>query len=333
MSDLPIQSSGLGVASVGQRSRQSPIRHAVLLAGAVGAKSLAVRLGRSILDLPLETGVSLLDVWTVRLEESKGCSASGWPAPDVLVLAGQTDPLPMGANAGPEGHHAGQPRLRAARDTHGYRGTAGALRDLFAAFGAEDYVLVGTASQCPDAGLIAQLVADADPSAGVTLSADAVGAPSGLMLIRCGALREVASVGYIDLKEQALPRIASTAGVRVIRCQGGVSPAIRDLRTYLDAVHSWHRSESVRGAAVLDPFEERWRPTFAVVEPGAQVATGARIHDSVVLAGARVEAGAQVVRSVVGAGGVVRRRSRVLDQLVVGPERIRSSDAPAGASA
>ncbi len=68
----------------------------------------------------------------------------------------------------------------------------------------------------------------------------------------------------------------------------------------------------------MNPFDERWRPVFSIIEPGAQVAAGARLHDSVVLEGGVVGPGSEVVRSVVGRGGIVRRKQRILDDLVVG---------------
>jgi NDP-sugar pyrophosphorylase family protein len=74
------------------------------------------------------------------------------------------------------------------------------------------------------------------------------------------------------------------------------------------------------GVNAVNPFEERWKPTFALVEEGALVSPGARLYDSVVLSGGTVGPGAEVVRSVVGMGGVVRRRQRVVGRLVVGDE-------------
>lgn len=318
MRDVPSQVGGPSATAGGGRTEAVRIRHFVLLAGAVGANSLASRLGRCVVDLPLAASFRLLDVWTRRVREYLSQVEPGFSDPEVLILAGEADPLPTVVAV------EGGPRVRAVRDAQDYRGTAGVLRDLCDGFRDDEHVLVGTASQCPDEGLISQLVAEADPASGVTLSAARDGAPSGLMLIRCGALRQVTSVGYIDLKEQALPRIASTTGVRVVESPVGVSPPIRNIRSYLDAVQSWHRSGSLRGMSSLSPFEERWKPSFSVVEAGAKVAANARLHDSVVLSGGVVESGCEVVRSVVGPGGVARRKDRVLDQLLLGSERART---------
>jgi NDP-sugar pyrophosphorylase family protein len=67
-----------------------------------------------------------------------------------------------------------------------------------------------------------------------------------------------------------------------------------------------------------DPYREEWERSFAVIEPGADVADSATIHDSVVLAGASVGKDAVVVRSVVCPGAVVGAGTRCVGQ-VVGP--------------
>jgi mannose-1-phosphate guanylyltransferase len=289
-----------------------PIRSFILLAGA-GTKSLSSRLGRSVLDLPITADVRLLDVWQGRIQHFLAQAGAG---PDdvegcrLVVSLGESDVLPA------PGSGEGLPPVRIAKDASDLRGTAGALRDLCVALSDSDQVVVGVASQCPDEGDLGRLVEEADPSAGVTLTADPDGAPSGLMVLRRAALESIPAIGFIDLKEQALPKIAKTHGVAVRGCVG-VSPPLRDLATYLQALRSWHRSGSLRGLDASDPFGERWAPAFSVVEPGAQVAANARLHDSVVLSGAVVESGCEIVRSVVGPGAVVRKRTRVVSQLVV----------------
>jgi hypothetical protein len=302
-SDAPAGSEGSGLMR---------IRSFVLLAGSVSASSLASRVGRSVLDLPLADSLRLSDVWRRRIRELVKASDSTTPDPELLVLAGESSPMPATVEA------EGLPRLRVERDASEYRGTAGALRDLCEDFADDDHVLVGNASQCPDEGLLPRLISGALPGDGVTLGVGRDGAPSGLMLVRTGALRNIPRVGFIDLKEQALPRIAATSGVRVVESPERASPPLRDIRTYLDALRSWHRSGSLLGVSAVNPFEERWTPAFSIVEDGAEVAPSARLHDSVVLAGGVVGPGCEVVRSVVGPGGVVRRKDRVLEQLVVG---------------
>lgn len=311
MGDSPSNSLRQSVTAPRWRGEPLRIRSIVLLAGAVSPGSLAARLGRSVLDFPVESSMSLLDVWRRRIDALVHDTLLDASAMEVRILADEANPLPHVASGGPL-------RMYAERDAGRYRGTAGVLRDLCARFRDDDHVVVGTASQCPDDGLLQQLVAESDPSDGVTLGSGRDGAPNGLLLVRCEALRQISPVGYVDLKEQALPRIAKTSRVRVVVNSAEGSTAIRDLGQYVDAVRSWHCFGSLRGVRSVQPFEERWRPVFSIVEKGAQVAPTARLHDSVVLAGGVVDAGCHLVRSVVGPEGVVRSGRRIIDQLVVG---------------
>jgi mannose-1-phosphate guanylyltransferase len=293
------------------------VRSIVLLAGTVGPESLPARVGRSVLDLPIDRSLRLLDVWLLRIGELSHEFGPGVPGAAVRVLCGESDPMPRTAALN------GLP-VSAERDRGRFRGTAGVLRDLCDRFGEADHVLVGTASQCPDAGVLERFIASADPSDGVTLGVTSDGAPNGLMLVRCGALAPIPAVGYIDLKEQALPRIAEAYGVRVVVSPGVGTTPIRGVEDYIDVVRSWHRLGTLRSLRAARPFDERWRPAFSIVETGADVAPGSRIHDSVVLAGGVVGDGCELIRSVVGPGGVARRGRRVVDQVLTGV-------APAGA--
>jgi len=65
-----------------------------------------------------------------------------------------------------------------------------------------------------------------------------------------------------------------------------------------------------------DPLGEDWWATFSVIEPGAQVASSARVHDSVVLNGAKVGENTVLVRSVIGPGARIGRNQAVVDQVV-----------------
>lgn len=292
---------------------RTQIRNLVLLAGSVSATGFAGRLGRSVLDLPLSTSARLADAWVRRVSEL----VSHHPAAtsgllDVVVLVGEGDATPKAFELHPRA------RFTVARDSSAYRGTAGVLRDLSETLDDDDFLLVGSASQCPDEGVIDHLVTSARPSDAVTLCAGPDGGTNGLTLVRCGAIRDIPAIGYVDLKEQALPRIAARLDVGVTLHPRGSTPPIRSLQQYVDALRSWQQLGSLRGIRAVSPLAERWRPAFAIVEPGARVSSTARLHDAIVLEGGCVETGAEVVRSVVGAGGVVRRGRRVVDEFVSG---------------
>ena len=159
------------------------------------------------------------------------------------------------------------------------------------------------------------------------------GTPAGLMLVRCRALRGIATVGYIDMKEQALPSIAKRHDVRVLRTRKPTGLPLRDAGQYITALGHLHRtrrdSRRAGGSAIAGggggggglpplngPFAESVGERFTLVERGATVDPEAFLHDAVVLGGGRVEAEAAVVRSVVVPGGAVKRGGRAVDTVV-----------------
>src|SRR5260221_13301497 len=124
------------------------------------------------------------------------------------------------------------------------------------------------------------------------------------MLIRCRALRKVSQRGYVDMKEQALPAIAKDFKVNHVYQTTAAGLPIRTLEEYVAALQRRYRL-SLGKPMPNDPFAEDRRPTFAIVEKGAEIHRDARVHDSVILKGAVVEDGAMVVRSIVCPGGTL----------------------------
>jgi NDP-sugar pyrophosphorylase family protein len=142
-------------------------------------------------------------------------------------------------------------------------------------------------------------------------------APCGLMLIRCGILRQIQSVGFVDLREQALPHIARSHRVHIVPTAGQALLPTRTREDYIRALRLHAAQERGLDLAAFDhPFAESWQTSFAIVEPGAVVHPSARIHDSVVLAGARVGREALVAYSVVGPGGVVPPRGTLVNEVL-----------------
>lgn len=287
---------------------QAGIRALVLLAGRTPG-SLAALVERSVLDLPIGDSLRLLDVWETRIAGLLAAIGADNDAVDVHVLCGETDPLPLV-------RQDARLRFRVERDGGSFRGTAGVLRDISERFAPGDCLLVGVASQCPGEGMLEALAAAADWRAGVSIGVDPAGVPNGLMLVRCEALGRVAPVGYIDFKEQALPKIAAACGARVVVAPQRCAPPIRDLARYIDAIRSWRSHRTLEGVRFSRPFEEHWTPQFSIIEAGAAVSPSALILDSVVLAGGVVAERARVVRSVVGPRGRVSAGRTVVDRLV-----------------
>jgi hypothetical protein len=205
------------------------------------------------------------------------------------------------------------------RDLSQYRGTGGLLRDLSSDYQDDDVLVVANAAQALLVPLAELTVSLAEVAGDVCIISHADGTPSGLMLVRCRALRQVSQTGYVDMKEQALPAIAKDHKVTHLYQTTVTGLPIRTLEEYVAALQRRHRL-SLGKPPSNDPFAEDRRPTFAIVETGAEIDEDARVHDSVVLKGAVVEAGAVVVRSIVCPGGILSAGETAIDAFVMNAE-------------
>lgn len=286
----------------------------ILLGGAVRRPILSVKTSRSILDLPVSDDQNFLSYW-----QSQALSLLEW-------LSGSRLPLRVLL-----AHDSIEPRqpmrlpsipIHIERDPMEYRGIGGVLRDLAGDYQDDDYVLVLSASQLLLRSLpeLVMMLANADQheAPDVSLISHHDGTPNGMSLIRCGALKCVPEVGFVDFKEQALGVIAQHHRVQVVHPALLSAIPMRTHMDYLSALRWRHHERTVSAVASqrLNPFEEDWRPAFRIVENGADVASSAAVHDSVILRGAQVQRGATVVRSVLGPGAVVRAGVVCLEQLI-----------------
>lgn len=294
------------------------LRALVLLAGSVRPGELGKAINRSLLDLPVEPGRTVLTLWQAAAEAL--ASATGSASLPVRIAIDRSAPEPTMPEA------SSRAPMQVERDPREFRGTGGILRDLCESYDGDDLILVANAAQIliePLPRLAADLVA---ARAVVSLIGHRDGTPGGLFLVRCSALQSAGGVGFLDFKEQLLPRLAAARNdVRVIHRPTATGLPVRTLDGYISGLRSYHRMKNGK-SAMVDPFSEDWSPTFAVRDPGAVIDPSANIHDSVVLAGARVERGAVVVRSVVGPGGVIRAGQTVADRVISTPrERARGA--------
>ena len=286
------------------------IRALVLLSGVVRSTELSVGLRRSVLDLPVDGEHSVLDAWQQHATAlAQMLRAEELP---VRIMVNHRAARPT---VRPSGDHL--IRVRAEADAGEYRGTGGVLRDLAESYNGDDYIVVANGGQLMVESLPEVVLTLTEAGGDVSLISHQDGTPTGLMLVRCGVLRSIPAVGFVDMKEQALPGIATHHKVTVVNRERPVAVPIRTREDYLRALLRHHRRRA-EGDDQISPLTERWRPTFAIVEAGADVNPTARIHDSVVLQGGRVEGGATVVHSIVCAGGVVRG-GRIVTDRVVGP--------------
>lgn len=283
------------------------LRAVVLLAGSVRPSQLRRATGRTLLDLPVTSDRSVLNRWCDELAAvTEAHDLSNLP---VRVMFDHAEPMPHTL----ETHRCVE--LRIEKDPYDFRGTGGLLCDLVREYEDDDYILVANASQVllePVVDVVNDLFSI---NADVAMICMHDGTPSDFMLMRCGALRMINRIGYVDLKEQAMPAIAERYDVRVVRRSSACGMPIRTLGNYLDALRVYYRREREEPKD-NDPIED-WRVTFGLVESDARVHGSAVVHDSVVLGGATVEAGAVVVRSLVCDGAVVGRGESAVDTIVM----------------
>jgi hypothetical protein len=291
------------------------LKSIVLLGGEVRASELSRSTGRSLLDLPVRAGVSILDHWRMHAESL--ASAEGLDSLSVRVMINAAARRPATGRTGD-----GSPvTVTVEHDSAEYSGTGGVLRELGEGYDDDDVVLVATAGQVllePLTDLFDLLV---DGGGDINLISHADGSPVNLILISCRALKGIPDRGFLDFKEQALPELAKRFDVRVVPREESAAAGVKSRREYLTALWMSHRTAEGR-SRLPDPFHEDWAGTFGIVERGASADPAARIHDSVVLAGARVGAGATLVRSVVCRGAFVRPGAVVCDSIVE-PRRAR----------
>jgi hypothetical protein len=295
------------------------LRAVVLLAGSVRATELSRSIGRSLLDLPLTNSETVLTLWQKHVA-AIAHRLGGGELP-VRVILNRSGVHPRSGVAA-----VGAP-LSIEQERSEFRGTGGVLRDLCDPYTDSDRLLVANAAQIltePMDAIVPDLIAG---NADVSLVAHDDGTPSGLTVVRCGALASVRQGGFVDFKEQVLPRLAGAGhSIRVVRRSRASGLPVRTLDGYLAGLRAYTRLLEGRPVA-HDPFEEDWSPTFALIEDGAQVARGATIHDSVILKGAAVGAGAVVVRSVICPGARVAPGATIADQIVGTQTRERRADA------
>ncbi|MEM7682871.1 MAG: hypothetical protein AAF288_13015 [Planctomycetota bacterium] len=297
-------------APASSAGRGAPVvRALVLLAGSVRANAMRRMTGRPGLRMPVSAGRTVLDCWreqAMALAESAGIANL-----PVRVVIDQD------ATIHPERLSVGPVSLSIEQDPADLRGTGGLLRDIACEYGDDDHLLVAHGAQLlfePLSSLTQRL---SSRGADVAIMTCPNGTPAGLMLIRCGAVKGINGVGFVDLNEQALPDIAKNQDVRVVPHDGQGGRSLRTLAGYLGALRDYHERSAGMGAAV-EPFAERWRSSFGIVEAGAEVAPDVVLHESVVLDGARIGPGAVVVRSVVCGGVQVEPGAEVIDR-VLGP--------------
>lgn len=285
-------------------SHRVDVRSVLLLAGNLAAGDLRSTLQRHLLDLPLNRHETLLGSWQQHVRSLKRSVAIP-PAGALRVLVDQ------GAALLPRLEEM-QSECLIQRDRHPYRGSGGALYDACEGFDENEFVLISSAAMLllePLPELVRSLAA---VQADVALIGQEDQSCS-LMLARCGALRKIPSQGYVDLKEQALPIIARSHTVRVVRMGKSIAIPIRTLADYIRVIKV---SADCRSSVESGIWGEDWQSNCSIIEDGSTVSPRSRMRDSVILSGAVVEDDALIIGSVVCEGAHIRRNETVVNKVV-----------------
>ncbi|MFI4855371.1 MAG: hypothetical protein ACIAQF_10400 [Phycisphaerales bacterium JB065] len=295
----------------------------VMLAGGLKPSPLAAAAGRSVLDLSVDGRQTILDHWLEHLAPL-ATSSQGLP---VRILHGSSltptapDHLPGGLEVSIE------------RELKEYRGPAGVVKDAAEHLPQGATVLVVEAARWfgGDLGEVvrAHHAHDGEPPepSSVTVVAGQGRAPAGIVVLERSTLDSISQLGFMDLKEQWLGRVAESGrSVRVVDLGGTPSVLLREREGMLTAArHATKRHFKANSADQNDsrPIRSLYSGSdqgyFAALSPQATIEPNTSIVDSVIMEGAVVKAGAIVARSVICPGAVVAEAEVVVDQVRSGP--------------
>ncbi|MCH8259180.1 MAG: glycosyltransferase [Planctomycetes bacterium] len=284
------------------------LRACLVLAGGLRPSPLVEAAGRSVLDLYLTPEKTVLDVMVEQLTLLP--SSDGMPLAIRVVYNGRLPAPWPGTSA---------PNVRFEQDPQAYRGAAGLVADLCAGYEDHEHVLVVEAGRVLARDVESMwdehLASDAD----VTVGCNQDGSPGGVYITRCGVLRHIPPIGFVDIKEQWLAS-AGDRGVKV-RVHGFSSPGALPLRTRSDFlaaarhVNNHVASRACRSIA-SPPAQAAGLEPFRVIGHGAAIGPDVHINDAVIMPAAVIGGGALIEHSVVCPGAVIEPKLRVVNAVV-----------------
>lgn len=288
--------------------RLKEVRAVILLGGAVRKTNLARGLQRSMLNLPIDQDFSVIEQWGYCIE--KLAKFMQRDSLDLRIMVNKRALKPVLPTFGTTVNAVVE------NDLADFRGTGGVLFDIASDYDDDDYLIVANGAQIlmqpfeKTINELAQLEAD------ISLVSHHSGVPSGFLLVRVGALKDIPASGFHDLKEQCLPVIAKNHIVKVRQYDDVTGLSIRTLDDYINALRWYHRQ--LAGAEGTDPFGEELGSSFCIIEEGAKVDEKVKVINSVILKGANVTGNTVVVRSIIGAGSSIPSGRQIVDQVIRG---------------
>ena len=297
-------------------TQQKPkIDACILLAGGLVASPLVEEAKRPVLELWLTARQTVFDRWgDVLYDASYDPFSTREDRPTIHVVHSGPPYAPKDDFRDPRFEVITQ------AEPGTFRGPAGVLRDVASRYDEDAIILVGEAARYI-AGSLDQFLMDWQRTpCDMLIACHSDGEPTGLMIFRQGALELVPSEGFMDIKEQWLPKLVR-AGLRIWTSE------TRDFQPYpLRSREQFLQASAYAAGSPLSGITQR-----SVVGPPrllgpgsdksrvaetAQVGSGAVIADAVVMPGAIIGEGAIVVRSIVCPGAVVPKGAEVIDRVV-----------------
>ena len=287
-----------------------------MLAGLLRPSPLREGIDLPALCLPIRRAGTLLDAWLDVLKNLPELK-------DVrIVVNSSADLATITKLASASKAAAADAKLEIATiaEPTSWRGTIGVVRDVTEDLGHDDIVIVIEA-HCLPPDSIRPVVERFPPSRAGVVGISGLDQPSGVYALRMDAVRVTPRNGYMDFKEQFLPRLNEN-GLRLTTARlSDRLLRLWDRASYLEAVHvsldagrgkdrelRMSRQASVSSSAALDGF--------CIIEPGAVIEDGAVVQDSVILPGATVGGGAIVSKTIVGHRANIAPRAVVVRQIV-----------------
>lgn len=289
----------------------------VMLAGGLKPSPLASAAGRSVLDLSVDGQRTVLQHWIDHLGHAFAGHEED-PVPVRILHGSSLAPSPL-----PEGSTPSCLKVTIERESKEFRGPAGVVKDAAESLPPDATVLVIEAARWFGGDLSRMLRTHRDPEAtldgsdtpAVTVAADRRNAPAGMVLLQRSTLDPISQLGFMDLKEQWLGRLAETGRtVQVFRLQ---EPCIvlRDRNDLLKAARAAAGPHLKHDRDARPLYGESELGYFAVVSADSQLESNTSIVDSVIMEGAVVGSGAIVARSVVCPGARVEPNEVLVDQI------------------
>ncbi len=285
------------------------ITSCILLAGGPRPSPLTVESGYSVLDLSPTPDRTLLGLWIERIAPL----ASLDHTMSLRVVTGQGSPEPvLECDPGPL-------ELSIAPEKRRYRGPVGVARDEAQALRGDDLVMIIEGARLPGSDLLPLAATHQRTDSDITVGINPDDSPAGVYVLRRATLDLVPKVGFMDLKEQWLPK-AREAGMR-IHTHRFDAPGVMLVRTreqFLQAARTLNNLPDPRQSVVLTAPDTTTvgHDETSVIASSATVAQGAVVTGSVVMEHATVAAGAIVARSIVCPKAVVGAEMTVLDSVV-----------------